>query len=194
MIGDDAVMLTTEARARIAESYLHHIIIALEAEDRAAPFRDFLDNWFAYETVRGHLTTGGRPIWFNNPCAKRHKAALAAMHFVSRNAAAILADASSAGSQYAKMRLGKGPSIRLMVDHAIPLRVLRQTMFEDSRLKSIDALRAFLRQNYRLGVVTFEENARLSSLVLVSAMPGDWSGADPFARYAAAGIERVASI
>lgn len=194
MVDEDAAMLTKEARARIAASYLHHIIIALEAEDGAAPFRDFFDNWYAYETGGGHLTTGGRPVWFNNPCAKRHNGALAAMHFVSRQAAAILADASAAGSQYAEMRLSKESAVRLMVDHAIPLRVLRQTMFEDSGLRSPESLQTFLRQNYRLGVVTFEENARLSSLGLVSAMPGDWSGADPFARYAAAGIERGASI
>ncbi len=194
MVDDDAVMFTKEARVRIAASYLHHIIIALEAEDRAAPFRDFLDNWYAYETGGGHLTTGGRPIWFNNPCAKRHNGALGAMHFVSRRAAAILADAIAAGSQYAEMRLGKDSAVRLMVDHAIPLRVLRQMMFEDPGLRSPESLQTFLLQNYRLGVVTFEENARLSSLGLVSAMPSDWSGADPLARYVAAGVERAASI
>lgn len=67
-------------------------------------------------------------------------------------------------------------------------------MFEDPELRSPEFLQTFLRQNYRLGGVTFEENARLSSLGLVSAMPSDWSGGDPFARYAAAGIERGASI
>ena len=116
------------------------------------------------------------------------------MHYVSRQAASILADASAAGSQYAEMRLGKDSAVRLMVDHAIPLRVLRQTMFEDPGLRSPESLQTFLLQNYRLGVVTFEENARLSSLRLVSAMPSDWSGADPFARYVAAGIERAAGI
>lgn len=181
-------MLDDDARAKIATSYLSHILIAVDANDRSAPFRDFLDNWYAYENAGGHLTSGGRPVWFNNPCARRHQRALSDMHFVSREAGAILASARDEAGRYADLRNGKDATIRLMVDHAIPLRVLRHMLFDDPALRSIDALRAFLQAHYRLGVLTFDENARLNSLGLVSAMPSDWNGRDVFARYAVAGI------
>lgn len=52
----------------LADSYLDHIQIAVEAQDRGAPFRDFLDNWNAFNAQHEHhRSRGDRPRWFNNP-------------------------------------------------------------------------------------------------------------------------------
>jgi hypothetical protein len=54
----------------IADSYLDHIRIAVEAQDRSAPFRDFVDNWNAFHAPHSHhRSSGDRPRWFNNPSA-----------------------------------------------------------------------------------------------------------------------------
>lgn len=176
-----------EHRRALATSYLDHLLIAIEAADRGAPFRTFLDNWYAYEVGGGHLTRGGRPIWFNNPCAVTHQAALASMHFRSEAAARVLAQASVDPAAYRRRRAEDGLSVRLMVDHAVPLRVLVQAMFDDPTLRTREALRRHLLDNYRLGVITSEEDAILRHHGLTSAMPNPWCGS-PFARYTHARI------
>jgi len=65
---------------------------------------------------------------------------------------------------------------------------MAENRHDDPALPSIDALRAFLKAHYRLGVLTFEENARLNSRGLVSRMPDNWDGRDVFARYSTVGI------
>jgi hypothetical protein len=175
-------------RRRLADSYLDHVLIALEARDRGAPFRDFLDNWYAYEVGKGHLTKGGRPIWFNNPCAQTHQEALAAMHFVSRDARAILSQAREEATTFRSLRNERHPSVRLMVDHAVPLRILVRHLFEEEALRSREAIRGYLCDWYRMGVITSSEDARLNAAGLRSAMPQPWDGS-VFARYVAASIE-----
>lgn len=52
----------SERRAVLAASYLEHIRIALEAGDRGAPFRDFIDNWAALNSgTDHHVSSGDRP-------------------------------------------------------------------------------------------------------------------------------------
>ncbi|WP_308516158.1 hypothetical protein [Sphingomonas flavescens] len=177
-----------DRRALIAESYLDHIAIALKVGDKGAPFRTFIDNWYAFETGTGHLTDGDRPIWFNNPCARTHGPALRAMHFQSLAAAAVLDLATRDGSSYAEQRQAKSTAVRLMVDHAVPLRVIVGLMFEETFEPRSEAISAHLRRWYRLGVITSDEDARLNSHGLRSAMPTSWNGHDVYARYAAAGV------
>jgi hypothetical protein len=182
------MMMKEEQRRRIAASYLTHILVAIEAGDHAAPFRDFLDNWYAYEVGTGHLTSGGRPIWFNNPGAHRHHAALSRMHFISRGAAEILARSTSDRAGYVEMWTKKDPAHRLMVDHAVPIGVLRRTMFEDEALRSPAAIGAFLGRYFRLGVLTSSEDQTLNRMGLRDTMPADWDRSSVFARYQAADI------
>lgn len=183
-------MLSHTHREGLANSYLHHILIALVAGDRGAPFRTFLDNWYAYHVGNDHLTAGGRPVWFNNPCARRHQRALLAMHFLSKDAAKILEQATRDSTAYLLARRRRQAEIRLMVDHSIPLMRLREAMFADKELRTIDAIRDFLLSNFRLGVLTADEDSQLNTLGLNNAMPEDWDGSDPFARYFKAGIDR----
>lgn len=180
-------------RAQLAESYLDHIAIALSVNDQGAPFRTFIDNWYAFETGTGHLTKGERPIWFNNPCAKTHNSALRAMHFQSVSAAAVIEFAGTDPRRYLEARQAKDTAVRLMVDHAIPLRVLVQLLSAAAKGEppSRENIRAHLRRWYRLGVITAAEDARLNQRGLRSAMPASWDGKDLYARYAEAGIATV---
>jgi hypothetical protein len=175
----------------VERSYLEHILVALRVRDRAAPYRDFLDNWYAFRVREGHLTKGHRPIWFNNPCAIARGAALRRMHFISKKADAVLRSAEGAPEEYQRMREEKNRACRLMVDHAVPLGVivaLLQEQFDENLAMTADWLEERLIQLYRLGVITSEEDARLNSLGLRSAMPRGWDGADLQARYKIAGI------
>ncbi len=181
-------MLDETVRQKIAESYCSHILIALEAGDHGAPFRDFLDNWYAHHVGEGHLTAAGRPIWFNNPCAAKHQSALSKMHFVSKNAAAILAQAKTSRLKFIGLRSQKDQTVRLMVDHAVPISLMCQMMFKDAKIRSVGAIQTFLLHFYRLGVLTYEEDQRLNRLGLQRKMPDNWDKNDIFARYHAAAI------
>ncbi|WP_375392090.1 hypothetical protein [uncultured Sphingomonas sp.] len=175
-------------RLVITDSYLQRIQIAVAAGDHAAPFRDFLDNWHAFEHGPPFITKGLRPIWFNNPCAWQQRDMLNAMHFVSADAREVLDRAKADTANFIALRMSKDASTRLVVDHAIPLRVLRQRVFEDRALADTDALKAYLKSHYRLAVITHAEDQRLNRLKLRSAMPGNWDGQNTWARYEAAGI------
>jgi len=180
----------------VERSYLEHILLALGVRDRAAPYRDFLDNWYAFRVREGHLTKGHRPIWFNNPCAITRGAALRRMHFISEKADAVLRSAEGASDEYQRMRDEKNPACRLMVDHAVPLGVIvahLQEQFDANPAITAHWLEERLIQLYHLGVITSEEDARLNSLGLRSAMPRGWDGADLQARYKTAGIVAAVS-
>jgi hypothetical protein len=175
----------------IERSYLEHILLALRVRDRAAPYRDFLDNWYAFRVREGHLTQGHRPIWFNNPCAIARGAALRNMHFISANADAVLRHARDAPDEYRAAREAKDSGCRLMVDHSVPLGMIvahLQRQFDAAPNRNADWVEQELVRLYHLGVITSEEDARLNSLGLRSAMPRDWDGVDVEARYKAAGI------
>jgi hypothetical protein len=183
------VELLVDRRALLAASYLDHIAIALAVNDQGAPFRTFIDNWYAFEIGAGHLTKGDRPIWFNNPCAKTHKVALRGMHFQSASAAAVLELAETDPARYLQAR-AKDDAVRLMVDHAIPLRVIVQMLLAAAKQEAPtrESIRARLLRWYHLGVITAEEDTRLNRHGLRSAMPKLWDGKDVFARYAEVGI------
>ena len=117
--------------------------------------------------------------------------ALSAMHFVSTGSEQVLEMSYSHPDAYRRAREDKTKSVRLMIDHATPIRVLVADLsFERPRTR--DDLRAYLNANYRLGLITWEEEARLRRAGFVSSVPDLWDGS-PFARYAHAKITSSAS-
>lgn len=116
------------------------------------------------------------PIYFLWTCrAGRNKAARAQF----RSKAAI-------GLTY-----GKG---ELIFDHAVPFKYLQAELLKLSEI-STDSVRLVLDNFPSAGVlITKGENQRLNEAGLQSAMPLDWNGDDPFARYKAVGIEIVQNI
>ncbi|WP_282760893.1 hypothetical protein [Komagataeibacter saccharivorans] len=80
----------TDRLNALADSYLDHIRIAVEVNDRGAPFRDFIDNWHAFRSEHAHhWSSGDRPRWFNNPNAAKRLAMLESLDFRSTGAVAI---------------------------------------------------------------------------------------------------------
>lgn len=159
---------------KLEESYCRHILIAIEAGDVGAPFRTLFDYWFAYRTGGPFLNSNSRPQWLNHPSPDKYGEALRRAHFISSGAARTMA-----GIEHN----------RLMKDHAIPVSTLRNMLF-DTRLKSVEQVRAFMERHYRIGVITKAEDDAICAVGLRSCMPEHWSSGDsPFVRYAASGIE-----
>jgi hypothetical protein len=155
------------------ESYLKYILIAVEIRDHSAPFRTFFDNWFAFKEGGPFLNGNSHPHWYNNPCPDKHGEALRRAHFVSLHAARTL---------------GGIASERLVKDHAIPVAVLRDLLF-DEQPNSIEEVRVVLLRYYRFGIITDEEDRTLNAAGLRSRMPADWiTELSPFARYERVGI------
>lgn len=157
----------------LALSYLHHILIAVAANDRSAPFRTFFDNWFAFKAGGPFLNANSRPHWFNNPCPDRHGEALNRAHFVSADAARTLA------------RMDRQ---RLVKDHAIPVSVLRDMLMQEGP-STVGEVELIMIKYYRLGIITQREDDWLRDAGLRSRMPAGWTKeCNAFARYAAVGI------
>lgn len=180
-------------RAILATSYLEHIRIALEAKDRGAPFRTFIDNWAAFSSGTDHHVTGGdRPKWFNNPCLRTRQAMLYSLDFRSEATEPVLEHARVAPADYQARRAAKDKTVRLVVDHAIPIDVMVRMMFDPEPGQEVDrtadAIRDHLARWYRLGLLTPDEDARLNRAGLRSAMPAGWDRHSIFARYDAVGI------
>jgi hypothetical protein len=154
-------------------SYLKRILASVEVRDFSAPFRTDFDNWFAFREGGPFLNGNSRPHWHNHPCPDKHGVALRRAHFVSHAAARTL---------------GGIARERLMKDHAIPVAVLRDLLF-DRQPDSIEQVRAVLLRHYRFGVITEQEDRLLNAAGLRSRMPEGWTPNDgPFARYEKVGI------
>lgn len=155
-------------------SYIEHILVALRVKDASAPYRTFFDNWFAFRVGGPFLNRNSRPHWFNAPSPDRHGEALRRADFISAAAARTL-------SQLTRDRLVK--------DHAIPVSVLRDMLFE-TQPQTQEDVREFLRVHYRIGIITATEHAALSAAGLTSRMPSGWrtKGDSLFLRYENAGI------
>lgn len=157
----------------LAISSLKHIQIAVEARDQAAPFRTFLDNFFAYYFGRPFLNQNGRPHWLNAPCPKRHRDALMNLHFISIPAMRVLAG------------LSDEPLVR---DHAIPVAVIRDLLMNTPQPR-LEVIECYVRNFYRLGLITRLEDEQLTAAGLRSRMPDGWSPHHgPFCRYNKVGI------
>lgn len=177
----------------LADSYLDHIRIAVAAEDRGAPFRDFFDNWNAFRSETDHhRSRRNRPRWFNNPSATKRIAMLESLDFISAGAADILRYARQDSAGYNRLYNARDTNIRLMVDHSVPIGVMADMLFESASAAASElalaGTRAHLERWYRLGLVSHADNSPLNAAGLASRMPSGWDRVDPFARYRAAGI------
>lgn len=176
----------------LADSYLDHIRIAVEAQDRGAPFRDFLDNWNAFNAQHEHhRSRGDRPRWFNNPSALARVQMLDALDFRSAGAGAILEDAARDPATYQRRYAARDRDVKLVVDHAVPIGVIVAGLFAGDVELTRESISAYLNRWYRLGLLSHHEDASLNVQGLRSAMPVGWDRENPFARYDAAGIARV---
>lgn len=183
----------SERRVVLAASYLEHIRIALEAGDRGAPFRDFIDNWAAFSSgTDHHVSSGDRPRWFNNPCLRTRQAMLYSLDFRSAATGPLLDYARTSPAEYKARRAAKDQAVRLIVDHAVPIDVMVRMMFGPEPGERVEqtaeGIRSYLTRWYRLGLLTADEDARLNRAGLRSAMPHDWDRHSIFARYDAVGI------
>lgn len=157
----------------LEQSYLKHILIAVEVRDHSAPFRTFFDNWFAFKEGGTFLNANSRPHWFNNPKPGQHGEALRSAPFVSLEASRTLAGVERQ---------------RLVKDHSIPVSVLRDIFFTKCP-DSTEGARKILLQFYRFGIITETEDRILTAAGLRSRMPDSWTTGDSlFARYDAVSI------
>lgn len=153
--------------------YLDYIVLFAKYDDPNGPlFRTLIDNWYGYHEGGQMLSSGGRPRWFNNPDPYKIEPVLPSMHFVSLEARNVISGQSRSG---------------LVKDHAIPVAVLRK-IISSVDPKSRSTIRDFLLENYRLGLVTKEEDKVLNIDGLKSSMPENWNGTDWKARYDFANI------
>jgi len=160
------------------KTYLKYIETFLRAkEPNAHLFRTFVDNWFAYHTGGPFLNSRGRAKWFNNPDPVSERSALLQMHWISQSAQNVLN--------------GK-EIVHLVKDHAIPLLVLRNRMFQFEEW-TLNSIRQFLIENYKLGLITIDEDNKINKSGLRQKMPE--RTADPvwMSRYLSAGLLRVST-
>ncbi len=182
----------TAKLAELADSYLDHIRIAVEVDDKGAPFRDFIDNWAAFASeAEHHRSTGNRVVWFNNPDAIKRQAMLLSLPFRSAGADTILRYAAEQGREYRRRREAKDKAIKLIVDHAVPLAVIVKWLFEPGVDLSRESIRNHLKRWYCLGLLTNDDDEGLNRLGLRSRMPANWDGNDLIARYRETGIASV---
>ncbi len=185
---------STDRLRLLADSYLDHVLIALEAGDVSAKLRDFLDPWWVFERggifVHRRDDGGFTAHTFNNPCGWAHRERLRAFDWVSEGAARIL----DRGYEARIVNRKQHPvELRLMADHAVPLAVIKAELWRKPQSWSRESLRSFLRQNLRRGVIAFTEDQGLNKRKLRDRMPEDWQmGGDPYARYYAVGIKPAA--
>jgi hypothetical protein len=85
------------------------------------------------------------------------------------------------------LRHGKG---ELVYDHAVPFAFLQAALL-GLRPATPESVAQILRAHSTRVLITPAEHHRLAGLGLARGMPADWDGADPLARYKAAGIELV---
>ena len=162
---------------QLCESYLKHILLFIRSNNPDNHlFRNFIDSWFAYHKKGPFLNSNMRPRWFNNPCPIKDRSALLSMHFVS---------AAAFQSMETKRK------IRLIKEHAIPVSVLLK-LLRATKPRKLSDVENFLLQFYRLGVITKEEDNRVSRSGYKSTMPAGWSNdCSVWARYEIAEIGRA---
>lgn len=86
--------------------------------------------------------------------------------------------------------LAASPDTSLVHEHVVPKSVIISRLFELSEPSPGDVKNVL--EKLCIGVVvTKEEDLRLNALGLRSAMPTNWCGSDPWARYQLAGIAVV---
>jgi hypothetical protein len=181
-------------RAAHARTRLNSIIIY--AATGEGHLRTLLDEWAAYEYGGGLLTRGGKQRWFNNSCPWTEWERLARhMDWITPAAAEVLRRGKERHPEVKKPAGGEPAPFRIIVDHAVPVKVIGEAVRLDGTLMRADRLREFLHHHFKRGVLMKTEDDVLSrtpaekARTLRDAMPHGWqAGGDPFARYKAAGL------
>ena len=180
--------------AQLADSYLDHIRIAVEAGDAGGPFRDFIDNWAAFGIEASHHRSAtDRVVWFNNPDALGRRTMLLSLPFRSSGADVTLRYAAEQPNEYRERRKAKDNVVKLIVDHAVPLAVIVGQLFKPDVDLSRNGIRKHLMRWYYLGLLTDAEDVKLNSIGLRSKMPANWNGNDLTARIEKRGLQRLIS-
>lgn len=117
---------------------------------------------------------------------------LHSLDFRSAATGPLLDYARTNPTEYRARRAAKDRGVRLIVDHAVPVTVMSAMMFDpepgEEVERTAEGIHAHLTRWYRLGLLTPDEDARLNSAGLRSAMPRGWDRRSVFARYEAVGI------
>lgn len=162
-------------------------ILAFAAGDDG-DLRTFLDEWAAFTEGNELVKRTGSQRWFNNPCPHEDGARLLAhMNWHTPGAREVLLGGVQKRPEYKKPPTGHLWPYRIIVDHAVPIKVLGEEMRRRS-LQRKDELLAFLASYYKRGVLLESENKLLNQAGLRQCMPEGWDGLDPFARYHAIGL------
>jgi hypothetical protein len=135
--------------------------------------------WFAYSHPDSYMLNGKgrRGLSLTPRTVPELRQALAIGIFVSREAARAVTEGST--------REGD----RRIYEHAVPSNVLHAMSAALSPLDET-TLEASLRANYRIGIVTRDEDVKLKAAGLRHRMPDRCDPtADPWARYRVVGIE-----
>jgi hypothetical protein len=184
-----------DARPDAAQQRLQ-ALVRLAPTGRIPDLRTKLDEWAAFRVGGGLLTSGGKQRWFNYPCPVREAARLKRyMDWVSPAARVILDRGESGDRSVSKPPRGTPDPNRLVVDHTIPIRVLREAISSDRSLWQVPEIESFLLRYFIRSVITKSEDRQLEAKVpgggrsLRQRMPtGALFADEPFARYRAAGI------
>ncbi|MDG1416424.1 MAG: hypothetical protein P8P99_01335 [Maricaulis sp.] len=166
--------VAAQTQEQRANTCLNYIQVFAEARDlNCSLLRNTAEGWFCHTTQGPFITKTGRPKWLNKPFANGNDAMVRQCHYISREAEIVV---------------DRGiPSGDIIIDHAIPLAVLRVRLW-DLDDKSPTSIAHLLRQEYKLGVITREEDSRLTKMNLRSKLPDNAKPEDALARYSAAGI------
>jgi len=115
-------------------------------------FRTIIDKRNAHRRGSPFLSKNGTPKWFNNPRPTDPRLPL--MDFISVGSRAVI----------------DGKSVqRLIVDHAVPFSFLHDRLVELP--KNVESFEPFLIANYKLGVLTKDEDNALTKNNLRKSMP-----------------------
>ena len=117
---------------------------------------------------------------------------LLSLPFRSAGAASVLGYAANYPHEYLERRKAGDKSLRLIVDHTVPLVVMVEPLFELDVDLSREGIRRHLNRWYCLGLLTNAEDVTLNRLGLRSRMPPNWDGDDLTARYREGAIATAA--
>jgi hypothetical protein len=183
------IELRTKADQRLAA------ICHEAATGKIQDMRTKLDEWKAF--VVGGSLVGPPPRlrqrWLNNPCPWEHHDRLRKhMDWITPLALQILQRGEQKDPAVKKPKKGRPAPYRLIVEHAVPVRVLRELILADRALWEREPLERFLERWFRRGVLTKDEDDLLNAAGLRQDMPAGWRlGDDPFARYGYVGLQRA---
>jgi hypothetical protein len=197
------VTTTSDAAKRLEADLLRAFLAdhgELPPENRSLPSRrgpdakphqhDRLDDTTRLELIAEAVRYCQRVKAMGMPAAAYTKALREAVHFVwERRAGSKDVCAQFRSKAAVGLRSGSG---RLRYDHAVPFRFLQEELLALDHV-SAETVGTVLTRHCVIALITSDEDVQLRRHGLQHRMPDGWNGADPLARYAAAGIELVSN-